>query len=348
MQMPPGSAKLSSRAAMFTVAENVLLVVDDVAEIDANAKLDSLVLRHAGIAFAHAALHLDRAAHRIHHARELHQRAVPGGLDDLAAMLLDLGVDQRPPVGLELGKRTRLVRAHEPAVASHVSGQDRRQPALGALLLHDGCLKPSSRRMSSLTGQGPQRCRSRRLRRRAAMPALGHCQDEKRIGEAADRLAAAIGVDRLLHKQSDRPAERNNTGCRRRTIYSWLSNRANSHRGSSSLEGRFCGNGAKNIPANCEPCFLADAATRRGMSGAPVFKRGRTLELEGDARAGHPGQGTILEEPRGLAFVGIYSGRLGKADLLEAQLGKVWYPSAIRDVVVSGIALDFEERSRPA
>jgi hypothetical protein len=79
--------------------------VDHVAEVDADAVFDALGLRHAGVALAHAALHLDRAAHGVDHRGELDQRAVACQFDELAAVLLDLRVDQRAAVGLELGER---------------------------------------------------------------------------------------------------------------------------------------------------------------------------------------------------------------------------------------------------
>ena len=94
------------------IAENVALVDDDIAEIDADAKLDSLLLRHVSIAPHHAALNLDGTAYRIHHTGELHKHAVSGRLHDPATVLGDLGIEQRVAMGLELGKRALLVGAH--------------------------------------------------------------------------------------------------------------------------------------------------------------------------------------------------------------------------------------------
>ena len=48
----------------------------------------------AGVALGHLALHLDRAAHRVDDAGELDEQPVAGGLDDAAAVLGDLGVDE--------------------------------------------------------------------------------------------------------------------------------------------------------------------------------------------------------------------------------------------------------------
>src|SRR5690349_21131668 len=61
---------------------------DHVAEIDPDAELDALLLRHTEVAPGHALLHLDRATHGFNHARELDQNAVAGQFDDVAVMLL--------------------------------------------------------------------------------------------------------------------------------------------------------------------------------------------------------------------------------------------------------------------
>ena len=50
-----------------------------------------------GIALGHPALHLGGAAQRVDDAGELDQQAVAGGLDDAAAVLGDLRVDQLAP-----------------------------------------------------------------------------------------------------------------------------------------------------------------------------------------------------------------------------------------------------------
>ena len=106
------------------VAVDVVLIADDVAEIDADAELDPPLRRDGGVAHGHLALHVDRAAHRIDDAAELHQQAVAGGLDDAAAMLLDLGVGQFAPQHLQAIERAFLVRAHQPRVARDIGGEN--------------------------------------------------------------------------------------------------------------------------------------------------------------------------------------------------------------------------------
>ena len=74
------------------ISIDIVLVEDDVAEIDPDAKFDPLLLRDPSVAVGHRALHFDRAAHRIDNARKFDQQPVAGGLDDASAMLLDLGI----------------------------------------------------------------------------------------------------------------------------------------------------------------------------------------------------------------------------------------------------------------
>ncbi len=79
------------------------------------------------------------------------------------------------------------------------------------------------------------------------------------------------------------------------------------------------------------PKYLIDSATRKGMSGAPVFFRSHSyLNVEGQLVVGLTAQ----------LFYGIYSGRLPEEgddakDPIAAQLGIVWKPQAVAEVVRS-------------
>lgn len=82
-------------------------------------------------------------------------------------------------------------------------------------------------------------------------------------------------------------------------------------------------------PGVSEPSFLVDTATRSGMSGSPVIHRYRGFyKNDPEAKEARP------DDWFGEAdnFVGIYSGRLG-ASQLEAQLGIVWKPHLIDEVI---------------
>ncbi|MEZ5865581.1 MAG: hypothetical protein R3D25_16485 [Geminicoccaceae bacterium] len=113
---------------VHAVAVDVVVVVDDVAEIDADAEPEALALGQMALARLEVALDGDGAIHGTDDARELDQRAVAHQLDDVAAMRLhgrlDHGGAQRP----EAGMRAPLVGRHQPTVADHVGGENRREP----------------------------------------------------------------------------------------------------------------------------------------------------------------------------------------------------------------------------
>src|ERR1700733_3653561 len=68
------------------LSEDVVVVDDDVADVNADAKFDPPLLRRGGILLRQPALNLHRAAHRIDGAGEFDQHAVACGLDDAAPM----------------------------------------------------------------------------------------------------------------------------------------------------------------------------------------------------------------------------------------------------------------------
>jgi hypothetical protein len=120
--------RLQARCNIDPIAENIVAIGDDVAEIDADAELNAPLVRHICLAREHPALKLDSAAHRIHDTGELDQHAVAGGLDYAAAVLADLRVDQLAPVRLKAGERALLIRAHKSRIPGHIGSQDRGKP----------------------------------------------------------------------------------------------------------------------------------------------------------------------------------------------------------------------------
>ena len=101
-----------------------------------------------------------------------------------------------------------------------------------------------------------------------------------------------------------------------------------------------------SLPAFNEPCFLVDSATREGMSGSPVVAYATSARHYPHlaVNSGEITPETILLYKPGLAFLGIYSGRIGVGDLFEAQIGKVWYASVIDEMLANPRTLDWEMR----
>jgi hypothetical protein len=72
--------------------------------------------------------------------------------------------------------------------------------------------------------------------------------------------------------------------------------------------------------------LLVDTASRPGMSGAPVIRRSWGAHLMRN--------GSVLDNMAyETKFIGVYSGRLHTKDQSDAQLGMVWLPRYIEDIV---------------
>jgi hypothetical protein len=78
----------------------------------------------------------DHALHGVHHARELGEQPVAGGLEDAAAVRGDRGIEELRAQRLQARERAFLVGAHHAAKAHHVGGEDRRQASRRGLRLH--------------------------------------------------------------------------------------------------------------------------------------------------------------------------------------------------------------------
>ena len=96
---------------VHAVTEDVATIDDDVADIDADAKLDPLLMWHVGVALRHATLNIDGTAHRVHDAVELGQQPIAGVLDDPPTVLRDLGIDEGTQMVLELDVRGLFIEA---------------------------------------------------------------------------------------------------------------------------------------------------------------------------------------------------------------------------------------------
>jgi hypothetical protein len=92
---------LQSRRDIHPIAEDVVLLDNHVAEIDADAEPDASLLRHLRLAVEHPTLDLHSAAHGVHHTGEFREEPVAGVLYDPAPVLRDLRIDQLPEIGFE-------------------------------------------------------------------------------------------------------------------------------------------------------------------------------------------------------------------------------------------------------
>lgn len=90
------------------------------------------------------------------------------------------------------------------------------------------------------------------------------------------------------------------------------------------------------------PCFLVDAASREGMSGSPVLAYAVS---DAHIRSLDPGSPSYAVERklflgRALAFVGVYSGRVDVRDEFEAQIGRVWWPETVHEMLTNPAVFD--------
>jgi hypothetical protein len=124
------------RGDVDAIAVDVAVFDDDVAKVDTDPEGDPLPLWRPGIALDHPALHGERAGDGFDHTRELDQKAVAGGLDDLPAMLMDFrSINSR---------RWAFTRARVPSSSAPMS---QLYPAMSAARI------AASRRFDALRGQ---------------------------------------------------------------------------------------------------------------------------------------------------------------------------------------------------
>jgi len=119
------------------VTKDIIVCDDNIADVNADAKFDPLVLRHIGIAFRHAALDFVGASDGIDHAGELNESAVPGILDDASVMLSDFGIEKRLSERFQLRQRAFFVDPYQAARARDIRRQNSRQSPLDALAAQD-------------------------------------------------------------------------------------------------------------------------------------------------------------------------------------------------------------------
>jgi hypothetical protein len=128
--------RLQPRRYIDAVAEDVAFVVDDVAEIDADAEADAFSLRPISVAVCHSLLKDDGTAQGVNDRGELDQDAIASGLEDASAMLGDQRIDQFTPIAFEGGQGSLFVGPHQPRISGDIGAEDRGQPPLYRFLSH--------------------------------------------------------------------------------------------------------------------------------------------------------------------------------------------------------------------
>src|ERR1019366_147626 len=99
-------------------------LLDHIAEMDADAKLNVSLGRNAGVALDHAVLHLDSAAYSLDYTAELDEDAIASALDHAPVMHGDGRINQIAPQRAEPRQCAILVDTGKSAVTDHVGGEN--------------------------------------------------------------------------------------------------------------------------------------------------------------------------------------------------------------------------------
>jgi len=115
-----------ARGNIDAIAKDIVVVDDNITDVNADAKLNAIVLGRICILLGHAALNFDGASRCIDGTGKLDQHAIASCLDYASAMLNDAGVEERFSEGLEMSKRAFLIGTHQAAIASDIRRQNNR------------------------------------------------------------------------------------------------------------------------------------------------------------------------------------------------------------------------------
>src|SRR5580658_734073 len=112
---------LQSRGDIDAVAHQIAVaLLDDIAEVDADAEFDAALGWNASITLDHAVLDLDGAAHGVDHTAELNDTSVPSALHYAPVMYGYGWINQIAPERPQSGQCSIFVGASKPAISDHV------------------------------------------------------------------------------------------------------------------------------------------------------------------------------------------------------------------------------------
>src|SRR6516225_9982215 len=107
---------------IYSIAENVAVLNDNIANINAHSKFDAFLGGVLCIALGRGVLNLRCTPHGIDDTCELSQQTVPGSFDDASSMFANLRVDHVGADRSQSVESTFLICTNEPRVARHVGG----------------------------------------------------------------------------------------------------------------------------------------------------------------------------------------------------------------------------------
>jgi hypothetical protein len=110
---------------IHAVTEDVVVLHNDVALVNADSKLDAIVARYSGISLTHRVLPLGRTAQCIDNTGKFDQQAIASRFDDASTTFADLRIDHVGADRTYPAKSTFLVRPNQPRIPRHIGGEDR-------------------------------------------------------------------------------------------------------------------------------------------------------------------------------------------------------------------------------
>jgi hypothetical protein len=113
-----------ARRNIDAVAKDIVVVNNNIADVNADAKLDPIVLGRTYILLGHAALNFDGASRCVDGTGKLDHHSIASCLDDVSAMLSDFGIEKGFSERLEMSKRAFLVGTHQAAITSDIRRQN--------------------------------------------------------------------------------------------------------------------------------------------------------------------------------------------------------------------------------